>query len=103
MTKKEAIEWLKRIEERYIRGFNTFDAPRKEALHMAIEALDENAEPKWIPVSERLPEDGTYLCWEQQGFIYVDSYCGGKWELEERCYSKCVAWMPLPKPYEVTE
>lgn len=43
MTNKEAIEWLKRIEERYIlNGDEGFDKARKEALHMAIEALENN-------------------------------------------------------------
>ena len=42
MTNKEAIEWLKRIEERYIlNGDEGFDKARKEALHMAIEALEQ--------------------------------------------------------------
>ena len=41
MTNKEAIEWLERIEERYIHGGDeAFDEARKEALHTAIEALE---------------------------------------------------------------
>lgn len=56
-------------------------------------------EPQWIPCAERLPEDGTYLCWEWQGFCYVDSFKDGNWETAEKCYTKCIAWMPLPEPY----
>lgn len=41
MTRDEAIEWLERIEERYIHGGDeAFDEARKEALRMAIEALE---------------------------------------------------------------
>ena len=55
---------------------------------------------QWIPCSERLPDDGTYLCWEWQGFCYVDSFKNGNWETAEKCYTKCIAWMPLPEPYK---
>ena len=58
---------------------------------------------QWIPCSERLPEDGTYLCWEWQGFCYVDSFKNGNWETAEKCYTKCIAWMPLPEPYKGEE
>lgn len=41
MTRNEAIVWLERIEERYIHGGDeAFDEARKEALHMAIKALE---------------------------------------------------------------
>ena len=40
MTREEAIQWLQRIENTYIHGGDeAFDESRKEALHMAIEAL----------------------------------------------------------------
>ena len=40
MTREEAIEWLNRIEDKYIHGGDDgFDAKRKEAIDMAIEAL----------------------------------------------------------------
>lgn len=48
MTRKEAVKWLERIEERYILcGDEGFDKARKEALHMAIEAL-ERPHGEWI-------------------------------------------------------
>lgn len=61
------------------------------------------AQQKWVPCSERLPDDGTYLCWEWQGFCYVDSFKDGNWETAEKCYTKCIAWMPLPEPYKEGE
>ena len=40
MTREEAIRWLIQIKRRYIFGGDEgFDASRKEALDMAIEAL----------------------------------------------------------------
>lgn len=67
------------------------------ALERAIDALTAQ---QWISCSERLPKDGTYLCWEWQGFCYVDSFKDGSWELTDKCYTKCLAWMPLPEPYK---
>lgn len=57
---------------------------------------------EWIPVSERLPEEGTYLCTLDGELCGIDEpftgMCGyenGKWD-EEGCV---IAWMPLPEPY----
>ena len=56
----------------------------------------------WIPVEERLPEDGTYLCTLDGELCGLDEsftgMCGienGKWD-EEGCV---IAWQPLPEPY----
>ena len=74
---------------------------------------------KWIPVSERLPEDmqsvliwfeyyryGSYNCmFQTYGFGYV---CDGKWssfingETGWRD-ARIIAWMPLPEAYKETE
>ena len=41
MTREEAIKWLNRIEDKYIHGGDDdFDAKRKQAIAMAIEALE---------------------------------------------------------------
>lgn len=41
MTRNEAIRWLELIEKKYIHGGDeSYDKARKEALHMAIEALE---------------------------------------------------------------
>lgn len=68
---------------------------------------------RWIPVSERLPEeDGQYLITVK--YVHVDGYddiyaengewMDGKWDTF--CFGHCgqveaiLAWMPLPEPYK---
>lgn len=59
-----------------------------------------DAEPHWIPCSERLPEkDGYYLtttCYRQ---VYCDYWNEDHFDRTEAV----IAWMPLPEPYEVKE
>ena len=75
-------------------------------------------EPKWISVSERLPEDEDYVlvCYADgsigTAYYYIDteSYppefrdcCETGWynDDEDYIYQDVIAWMPLPKPYEL--
>ena len=63
---------------------------------------------KWIPVSERLPKDGTWNLFTDGKNVSVERYKydaldhfypSGRWfDLED-----VVAWMPLPKPYKPQE
>lgn len=80
----------------------------------AADAIEKLSKPRWIPVTERLPEeDGWYQ-------VYAPSYSGGsssglknikgnmysafkngKWSIEVGYHKRpgCVkAWMPLPEP-----
>lgn len=57
----------------------------------------------WIPVSEKLPEENTFVlvCYSN-GAIFIASRCGESWF--EHFYRKVllsipVAWMPFPDPY----
>lgn len=77
-----------------------------------------DAKQQWIPVEERLPEkenksywictDGGYQC---QCRWTNDKYGLGAYEWSEWAwsifdipqYSKVIAWMPLPQPYERKE
>lgn len=65
-----------------------------------VEQLKESN--RWIPVEERVPEEGTYLCTLDGELCGLDEpftgMCGienGRWD-EEGCV---IAWMPLPEPY----
>lgn len=66
----------------------------------------EEKENGWIPVSERLPEDGTYittldgeLVGQEEPFTGMFGIENGKWD-DEDCV---IAWMPLPEPYKEDE
>ena len=82
-------------------------------LEQRIEALEQ--EPKWIPVSERLPKAGEYvedvakyyLVQNEYGDMLVARYThSGYWEqiYQLKPYAdKIVAWQPLPEPYEESD
>lgn len=76
-------------------GFNT------ALVATTIQLKKLSSAQQWTPCSEGLPEeDGAYLCWEWQGFYYVDSFKDGNWNLSNKVNAKCIAWMPLPAPYK---
>lgn len=66
---------------------------------------------KWIPVSERLPEDNTLVLVTvkvgnrepkvRSGYYYMDGHFhidnGDSWEARDK---ELIAWMPLPQPYK---
>ena len=80
-------------------------------LKQLKEQMSSSEEPnKWIPISERPPEDKTYVLttikvpnriaharsgWYEDGFFYNDN--GDIWKATDM---EVIAWMPLPKPYK---
>ena len=69
-------------------------------------------EPHWIPCGERLPEEkGEYLvtyhpCYwddvEDEIRVGIDTF-RGRTTWAKKKHQRVIAWMPLPKPYEVEE
>lgn len=97
---------------------------REEAFRLAMRACEEtwNAkickqikealeqEPKWIPVvNKRLPKEDvkvlTTIKWKDGSkYVGIDKIVGGKWMLNiPEDGDTTIAWMPLPKPYELQE
>ena len=68
----------------------------------------------WIPVTERLPEDGEYVLMDFERNAYVDDHDGpvrkrdigvgyqfdGFWHVDGCSKVVCLAWQPLPDAYE---
>lgn len=109
MTNEEAIEILKK--ERYgLLEILEMPLDRNphgtiEALDIAIEALTVHKKGEWIPVSERLPEDGEWAIFTDGSTISVERYKAdaidhfypqGRWF----SFDKATAWLPLPEPYK---
>ena len=73
---------------------------------MEFIATDNNVGHKWIPVTERLPEEsGDYLVITDGGFIERLSYSErhNAFNTDDRlvyaaCAIPCTHWMPLPEP-----
>ena len=99
--------------------YNTLDfLPTNEEANQIIDSFDRvtssiKQEPRWIPVSEKLPEANRAV------LTYIDTgatktYCLANWNdvreaweewigydlIEKDKYYKVIAWMPLPEPYK---
>ena len=120
MTREEAIRIIKIVLavvedfEIIVQGEEFTEEKCKEAVDAVIKALEQ--EPRWIPVSERLPKCcGMYLvtrkiyeCPDTAPIIMTDeSWFDGTntWHNDNRInhdrkyLTDVIAWMPLPKPY----
>ncbi len=72
-------------------------AQKQKAIRMGADAL--SAERKWIPVSDRVPEDDrlVIVCTES-GQVYTDYYFDDQsdyWRL-----AHIIAWQDLPRAYK---
>ena len=77
-----------------------------EACDMALKALEQ--EPKWIPASERLPEDYELVLFSTktdrvfEGRYFADNTDHQWYAFRDECFAwnnVVTAWMPLPEPY----
>ena len=111
MTNEEIKDKLYRMLSDVVNGSfpirnNTQRGKYREAVKEAIEVLDQT---KWIPVSERLPEEnGRYLTYIENpyynslSYIMICDYIQSTWCPDDETASNYVTyWMPLPaKPYK---
>lgn len=75
----------------------------KESLAKSVNEASEILRKRWIPVTERLPEEYTrvigFMAWKAMTAI---EYQNGKWysidHLEPLPDEAVTHWMPLPKP-----
>ena len=88
----------------------------KEAFNMAIYALEKQKEDRWIPASERLPEDEYVLIskkptklsgskWSVGIGIRMADPRSGKIQWRDSGFGviqddKVLAWRPLPEPFQ---
>lgn len=87
-----------------------YDDPKREAkceaLNIAMAAMGRSIPSRWIPVEERLPEEGKNVlifvkCMNNWWHIEVDWRIGGCWfNNAETDWNKITHWMPLPEPPE---
>lgn len=101
---EKAIEKLKSLKGICLYA-NEGQRPPLEAIEiakiydLAIQALEKQLNDRWIPVSERLPEESSYiLVTFDDGFVasvyYEDDF--GLWYGS----GEPIAWKPLPEPYK---
>ena len=102
IRRQAAIKAIEDLPNCYNGFSDTYD---KSCIIGVLEELPSaQPEPKWIPCSERLPEDGTWNIFSDGKNISVERYKmdaidhffpQGRWfSLDE-----AIAWMPLPEPY----
>jgi hypothetical protein len=100
MTLDKAIAYFKRHIDLYcVTGIC------REAEEMAIQALEQT---QWIPVSERLPEEGVdvlacFYTGEGNYKMMVSRRSDHNYWNGVGRTSDMVAWMPLPEPYREVE
>ena len=101
--KRKIYDFIKRTINPYGKPFKGTAYEFGLKIMDYIENMDDEKENGWIPVSERLPEDGTYittldgeLVGQEEPFTGMCGIENGKWD-DEDCV---IAWMPLPEPYK---
>ena len=109
MTRQEAISLLLQVKHILVNSNSWLEnthEPLNIAFDMAIKALEQT---RWIPVSERLPEeDGEYLCTVQTHDIDTDkvideyvNFCDfidSDWCVPDN--ETVIAWIPSPESYK---
>ena len=108
MTREEAIRILDPVttgealaEIEYYNGFSGKTAAVQavsDACVLAVAALREQGERRWIPVTERLPDwrDGKVLVFTKYGFSICERTVNNRWRGQHANW--ITHWTYLPKP-----
>ena len=86
------------VDHDYVRGSGDV----VKGLSIAKSIIRKHMNDGWIPVEERLPEDGTYLCTLAGELCGIEEPFTGMCGIENGIWDEpdCViAWRPLPEPY----
>jgi hypothetical protein len=114
-----AREWIRTVTEMYeelvkrLRNISNSDSNIKSnyiglTMIQAADAIEELSKPKWIPVTERWPEERmaviVYAPYMKNEFMayWTGSrwmvWAAGEYEREMPEYHQITHWMPLPEP-----
>ena len=95
-----AVDAVAAIAE--VKGWNACRAAMLAAAPQSPGSEPATVPGKWIPVSERMPEnDGAYLCWDNR-YVTTYAFMFGAWQANQFVAKNITHWMPLPAaPQEV--
>ena len=87
-----SVGWVKDIIRKHINNENLVGGVDRSR------SIDESRTRGWIPVEERLPEDGDSVLCTDGKYIYLTEYDA---DLDARFddVDEIIAWQPLPEPY----
>lgn len=115
--KAESADYLRGLNSCCLIDWNTYDKAfdfYMGLIDASYEQGKKDAEQRWIPVTERLPEEAEKTYWvctdagHQCECRWTNDMYGlganewSKWGwhvMDKPQYSKIIAWMPLPEPY----
>ena len=63
-----------------------------------VDVTDNNVGSKWIPVTERLPEQGQEVIVYDGGVLKPKVFCYLFWNKNYDSWARITHWMPLPEP-----
>ena len=99
------------LKKYFFRPYSNEECYTNVDIAEIIDALPVYEQQRWIPCSERLPDDTTYenhlvvVYCTKSGTVDVgwyEAFFKKWWRLEpdEETCEEVVAWMPLPEPYK---
>lgn len=99
LSNKEPSDNIYYLQDRYaiVKALRTI----LEYIGNKETAIMEGASKKWIPTSEKLPDEtGVYIITDERRRVFLDSFIkeSGKWYA-----SSPLAWQPIPAPYLESE